>query len=134
MFFGATADLDRNLARIDRQARDGVRVVVLSLKHARNPDAVCLAMMDDFLQRLAARKVAVLLCGVRRGVDRALRRSGLLARLDSVRHIFHEGIGTSSSTLEAVRFAYELLGDDLCNVCPRRHADGNGKEPLYYMI
>jgi SulP family sulfate permease len=134
MFFGSAPDLERHLARIEQQARDGVRIVVISLKHVRNPDAVCLAMIDEFLQRLAARKVTVLLCGVRRGVDRALRRSGLVKQLNSVQHIFYEGIGPGTSMLEAVRYAYELLGDDLCAVCPRRLNDGNGKEPLYYMI
>ena len=37
-----------------------------------------------------------------------------------------------SSTLDAVRHAYELLKDDLCETCPRRGE--MTKEVLYYMI
>jgi hypothetical protein len=46
-----------------------------------------------------------------------------------------ENAGTWSSTLDAVRHAYELLGGDLCPTCPRRREEsGNGKETWYYMI
>ena len=34
--------------------------------------------------------------------------------------IFREGEAVMSSTLDAVRRAYELLKDDLCDTCPRR--------------
>ena len=64
---------------------------------------------------------------------KVMRNSGLVDRIGAA-NIFHEREATGSSTLEAVRFAYELLGEDLCSTCPRRQDGSNGKEPLYYMI
>jgi SulP family sulfate permease len=132
LFFGAGPDLDRHLAEIAERTRTGVRLVVLRLKHVRNPDAVCLSHIGDFLERMAEQKVQVLLCGVRTELWEVLWRSGL-EQLLGPRHIFREEEGVTSSTLEAVRYAYDLLGQDLCETCPRRD-EGNGREPLYYMI
>jgi sulfate permease, SulP family len=134
MFFGSVPDLERGLAAIEERARDGVRIVVLGMRHVRNPDAVCLTVLDGFLQRMAERKVIVLLCGVRKSLAKVLKRCGLIAHLGSPAHVFHEEAGFGSSTLDAVRHAYELLGEDVCATCPRRNEKGNGAEPLYYMI
>jgi hypothetical protein len=57
--------------------------------------------------------------------------SGLEAVLGK-ENIFVEQEGSASSTLDAVRFAYDLLKGDFCSFCPRR---GEGeKAVLYYMI
>jgi SulP family sulfate permease len=133
MFFGSGPELERHFARIEERAHEGVRVVVLRLKRARNPDAVCLDVIDSFVQRLAQRKVTLLLCGLRSEVLKVLRTSGLVSRIGAA-NLFREREAVGSSTLEAVRYAYELLGDDLCATCPRRQDGSNGKEPLYYMI
>lgn len=110
------------------------RVLVLSMRHVRNPDAVCLTIIDHFLERAAARQVTVLMSGVRKHMWKVMVRSGLVARFESEQHIFREEAAFGSSTLDAVRRAYEILGEDLCATCPRRgNANGN-KEPLYYMI
>jgi len=108
-----------------------VRVVVLRLKRVRNPDAVCLVLIDAFLSRLEARGVKVLLCGVRHDLAKVLRSTGLEGRLAG--RLFLEVLGPSSSTLDAVRHAYELLGSDVCPTCPRRHEAAN-REGWYYMI
>jgi SulP family sulfate permease len=131
LFFGAAPDLEKHLEQIERQCRDGIRVVVLRMKRARNPDAVCIHLLDEFLQRMDTNKIAVLLCGVQADLYRALRKTGISQRLDPTR-IFLEEPGVFSSTLKAVRHAYDLLGGDVCSVCPRK-AEEN-KEPLYYMI
>ena len=132
LFFGSAPDLDRHLSEIEERARDGVRVVVMRLKRVRNPDAVCLSRIGDFLQSMAKRKVEVLLCGVRPDLGAVLRSCGLEAELGP-KHVFREEEGVTSSTLDAVRHAYELIGSDMCATCPRRE-EGNGREPLYYMI
>jgi SulP family sulfate permease len=134
MFFGSAPDLDRELATIEERAGEGVRIVVLSMRHVRNPDAVCLAVLHDFLRRMAERKVVVLLSGARRNLTRVLNRCGLTAQLGSEKRIFREESAFGSSTLDAVRHAYELIGDDLCSTCPRRNERGDAGEPLYYMI
>jgi SulP family sulfate permease len=133
LFFGAAPDLEKHLAAIEKRAEASVRVVVLRLKRVRNPDAVCLGLLDDFLKRLEARGVTVLLCGVRRDLGKVLQTTGLAARLGPQR-IFHEAVGPESSTLDAVRHAYELLAADVCNGCPRRGETPQGKENWYYMI
>jgi SulP family sulfate permease len=133
LFFGSAPVVEQHLATIDQQARDGVRVVVLRMKRVRNPDAVCLGLLDDFITRLQSRKVAVLLCGVRRDLAKALRTSRITDRLGPQR-IFREAPSVWSSTLDAIRHAYELLGDDLCPHCPRRNQELTGTESWYYMI
>lgn len=133
LFFGSSPDLERHFATMEQRTREGVRIIVLRLKRVRNPDAVCMQLLDDFLRKMASRNVTVLLCGVRRDMDKALRRSGIDARLGKER-IFHEIPGRpTTSTLEAVRQAYDLLKGDVCETCPRR-GDMGEKEVLYYMI
>jgi SulP family sulfate permease len=132
LFFGSAPDLDQGLTAIaERALRHGVRVVVLRLKRVRNADAVCLALLDDFLKQMEGRGIAVFLCGVRGDLATVLRTSGIEARLG--RRIFREVAG-ASSTLDAVRQAYDLLDKDLCPTCPRRDDSGAGKDVLYYMI
>lgn len=131
LFFGAAAHLERLLDRIARRAQNDIRVVVLRLKHVRNPDAVCLELFDRFLGQMEARRINLLLCGVRPDMARALHTSGLEKRLKPG-HIFQEKPAAFSSTLDAVRHAYDLLNGDLCSNCPRRGE--LGKEVLYYMI
>jgi sulfate permease, SulP family len=130
LFFGSAHDLEKYFDRILARVQAGVRVVVLRVKRARNPDAVCLELFEHFLSDLDKRGVAFLLCGVRPDFARVLRACGLEQRLGE-RHVFHE-TDSDSSTLEAVRHAYELLKDDFCETCPRRGE--MGKEVLYYMI
>jgi SulP family sulfate permease len=133
LFFGSAPDLEACFEEMDRRAAAGVRVLVLRLKRAHNPDAVCLDMIDKFITELSDRGVAVLLCGVRRDLAKVLRHSPLRARLVPG-HVFIETGGIWSSTLEAVRHAYELVDQDICPTCPRRNDLPGAKEPLYYMI
>jgi SulP family sulfate permease len=130
LFFGSAPDLERHFETIARRARDGARVVVLRLKRVRNPDAVFLEQFERFIDRMAERGVAVLLCGVREDFARILAKSGLDKRLTE--RIFLEVSGPSSSTLDAVRKAYDFVGADLCSTCPRRREDSG--DVLYYMI
>jgi SulP family sulfate permease len=131
LFFGSAPDVEESLSTIAGRATEGIRVIVLRLKRVRNADAVCLALLDQFLCDMGRKNITVFLCGVRTDLAKVLRSSGLQARLGKER-IFREQIG-SSSTLDAVRRAYEILGEDLCATCPRR-GDAGSKEVLYYMI
>ncbi len=133
LFFGSAPDLERLLSALEARVEAGGRVVVLRLKRVRNPDGVCLRLLTDFVDDMDFRKVPVLMCGVRREMAIALRATGLEARLGPQR-MFHEAPSVWSSTLDAVRQAYELLGDDLCAACPRRTGPGTGREAWYYMI
>ncbi len=131
LFFGSAPDLERHFDTILARLTGDVRVVVLRLKRVRNPDAVCVERLERFLAACEAAGVTVLLCGVRDDLARVLHASGLWQRLGAAR-VFCESEAATSSTLEAVRHAYELIGDALCAGCPRRGE--KEKDVLYYMI
>jgi len=131
LFFGSAPDLEAHFAAIEKRLVPGVRVVVLRLKRVRNPDAVCLVLIEGFLRRLEARGVTLLMCAVRPDLARALRSCGLEAQLGG--RLFLEKPALWSSTLEAVRHAYDLLGSDVCPTCPRSE-EAVGREGWYYMI
>jgi SulP family sulfate permease len=86
---------------------------VLRVKRARNPDAVCLAEIERFIDRMGQARVPVLMCGVRNDMVKAIDASGMMDRLGPDRlFVFPEYDKVWTSTLEAVQFAYELVGGD----------------------
>jgi SulP family sulfate permease len=131
LFFGSGPALEEAFANIERRAHEDLRVLVLRVKHARNPDGVCLDLLEGFIKRLEGRGIIVLLCGVRPGMAKGLRSTGLATHL-GYRRIFHETTAAWSSTLDAIRYAYELIGTDYCSICPRRQEPS--ETPLTYMI
>jgi SulP family sulfate permease len=122
LFFGSSAALDEHLDSIEERAVGHAKVVVLRAKRLRNPDAVGMHELAKFLDRMEAKGVRVILCGVRRDLRHGLRRSGLAARLGD-EQIFLERTTKGSSTVDAIAAAYRYLGDDRCAECPRK---GNG--------
>jgi SulP family sulfate permease len=131
LFFGSGPDLEKHFAAIAAQAQPVTRVIVLRLKRVRNPDAVCLELFARFLAMMNERGIQVILCGVRPDFADVMRSSGLETQLGK-ENLFIEQDGAASSTLDAVRFAYELLKGDYCAICPRR---GEAEQKvLYYMI
>jgi SulP family sulfate permease len=134
-FFGAAPELEDHFEKIAGLAEEGIRAVVLRVKRARNPDAVCLAVLERFIERMDRLGVSVLLCGVRPDFMRIIEAGGLVHRLGPERvFVFQETGAVWSSTLEAIRFAYELLKGDVCPICPRYAESLQGKEGWYYMI
>ena len=135
LFFGAAPELEEHLESIEEVAQSGLRVVVLRLKRARNADAVCLRVIDQFIARMHERKVDVLLCGVRPDLMQVFDSSGLLRQLGRERvFVFQETGGVWSSTLEAIRFAYEVVGNDVCANCPRNGDSLGERQGWYFMI
>jgi SulP family sulfate permease len=130
MFFGAAPSLERHLDAIAERAAGSVRVIVLRMKRARNPDAVGLSLLEDFLAEMRARKVHVLMCGVRAELAERFAAAGLSERLGE-RQLFLEQPVRQTSTLLAIRHAYELL-DDVCADCPRK--DAAARDKLYYAV
>jgi SulP family sulfate permease len=133
LFFGAGPELAACFAELAARAGEGARVLLLRVKRTRNPDMVCLELLQRFLQDMQGRGVPVLLCGVRDDLARALHDLKFYEWLPRDR-VFHEDGSPESSTLRAVRRAYELLGDDLCPTCPRRKEPEPDKGDWYYMI
>ena len=133
MFFGSAPDLEKHLMRIEHRATDGILIVVLRLKRVRNPDAVCLGLLEDFLKRMKSHGVRVLLCGVRHDLFRTLSNVGLTAWLGKD-NIYPESNAAWSSTQSAVRAAHSMLGNDLCPHCPTRQNNPKEADNWHYMI
>ena len=134
-FFGAAPELEEHFEKIARTADEGVRVVVLRLKRVRNADAVCIGVLDRFIDRMQEADVTVLLCGVRPDLMKVIEASGLSRRLGAERvFVFQETGRFWTSTLEAVRFAYETIGNNVCDHCPRRAEGIKEQEGWYYLI
>jgi SulP family sulfate permease len=133
LFFGAEPELEKHLAAIEHTARGEVRVVLLTLKQARNPDAAFLNVLEAFHRRLQSRGIALLLCGVQPDLGKALAGTGLDGRI-GLAHVFCDRPGHSSSTHQALLVAYDLLGNRLCATCPRRQEEAGTHQPFDYVI
>jgi SulP family sulfate permease len=114
LFFGAEPELEKHLAAIEQAARGEVKVVLLVLERARNPDAAFLRLLETLHGQLCRRGVALLLSGVQPDLATALGTTGIGARIGGS-HIFCERPGRDSGTRDAARLAYSLLGDMLCS-------------------
>jgi SulP family sulfate permease len=132
-FFGASPELENTFDALRDRVKNGVRVIVLRVKRARNPDMVCLERLKQFLTDMQKAKTIVFLCGVREDFAQGLDNLAL-HRFLPVDGVFLEEAATGSSTLRAVRRAYELLGQDICDTCPRRSETSADKGDWYYMI
>jgi SulP family sulfate permease len=130
MFFGATAALERHFEEIEGRVGPNTEVVVLRVKRARNPDAVGMTLLEHFCDRLKARGIHVLLCGVRPEFAQKMVKTGLAARLGE--KLFLEQPVRQTSTLLAIRHAYELISER-CPHCPYR-APGSGERAFSYEI
>jgi SulP family sulfate permease len=107
LFFGSSVSLEHHLETIERRATRQTRVIVMRMKRVRNPDAVGLAALAGLVERLQARGIHVIFCGVRAELRSSLERSGLLKQLHTD-HVFLERPVRQTSTQEAMRFARKL--------------------------
>jgi sulfate permease, SulP family len=126
LFFGAAPSLDQVLQRImDRAERDGLSHVILRLKRARHPDAVCMERLEHFLRACSGRNVTVLLAGLQPDLLTAAARLGFFAWFPPER-AFAQGRDENSATLAAIRAVYDELGHD--------HSQRPATRPLYYLL
>jgi SulP family sulfate permease len=134
-FFGAAPELEQHLDSIAEAAESGARVIILRLKRIRNPDAVCMSVLDRFHERMHNAGITVLLCGVRPDLMRVINSSGLFNRVGPEHVFVFEETGKFwTSTLEAVRVAYQIIGNDVCDTCPRHAESLNKKDGWHYLI
>jgi SulP family sulfate permease len=133
LFFGAEPELQKQFEALERAAQGNVRVIILLLKWARNPDAVFLNVLRKLDGKLQQRNIALLLCAVQPNLSKALASTGLQNTFGPQR-IFCDPSNNGSSTRDAIKYAYELLGDSLCATCPQRSETTGGKEHLDYVI
>lgn len=98
------------------------------MKRVRNPDAVCMHAFNEWVERMEGGGVHVIVCGVRDDLYNAMLRTGFNMQQSEV---YREQKVKFTSTQMAVQRAYELLGEDLCETCPRRDA---GQTELYFQV
>jgi SulP family sulfate permease len=132
VFFGSAPELDRCFDDLKRRTSEtDIRFVVLRLKRVRNPDLVFLERLEHFLHEMNRAGRTVLLCGVRPELAKpmaSLRFHDWLP-VDSV---FLEEEELYSSTIKAVRRAYELLsGSSAVN---GRERAGREEDAFYYLV
>lgn len=108
LFFGSTMALDEHLNWFEKRAAAGAKVIVLRVKRLRNPDAVGMREVDEFIRRMNELGVRVILAGVPRDLLDGLRAAGALDRLGPDQ-VFSERQKRGSSTMEAVAAAYAYL-------------------------
>ena len=129
MFFSSATTLEGHFRAIESRFTGETKVLVLRLKRARNPDAVCLHLLSDLVKRTEDRGIQVILCGVNDDLHEMMQRTGS----DMLRaEIFREQKVRFSSTMMAVKRAYEIVGTDVCAHCPRRQ--GQMQDEGYYSM
>jgi SulP family sulfate permease len=134
LFFGAAPELEALLLGIEaRVDESGVRALILRCREIRNPDASCIRLLDDFIARVAARGVHLLLCGVRPDLYQTLVRTGSAARLGE-ESLLRERPKAWTGIHDAVARAQARLSGELCDACPLRHGESAERESWYYMI
>ncbi len=130
MFFGSASTLEQHLRTIDKKLQNGCKVLVLRLKRVRNPDAVCMHLLSEYVDRWEDSGVHVIVCGVRDDLYRSMLRTGFNMQ---VTEVFREQKTRFSSTLMAVQHAYDLLGEaNPCEHCKAMRANDRGE--YYFMV
>jgi SulP family sulfate permease len=134
LFFGAAPELDRYFGALEEKVPTGLRAVVLRVKRTRNPDMVCMERIQHFIQDMEKHGVLVFLAGVRADFAHAMHNLHFEKWLPSDRVFLEDPKVVGSATLSAVRRAYELLGNDVCDNCPRRASADPDYAALHYII
>ena len=108
LFFGSSLALEEHFNWFELRAEQGARVIVLRVKRLRNPDAVGMREIDEFIRRMKTVGVRVILAGVPADLLAGLRAAGAVDHLDPDQ-VFPERKARGSSTVEAVRAALTYL-------------------------
>ena len=107
---------------------DEIAALRRDVERLRAPGQVIpLTLLEGFLERVRARGVEVLLCGVTSDFNGRLVSSGLAAQLGN--NLFLEQPVRQTSTALAVRRAYELIPSP-CATCPHRAALAGSAAPI----
>lgn len=112
LFFAAAASLEAKLDQIENALTESTQIVVLRLKRARNPDAVGMNLLEDFLANMKERGVSVVLCGVRPALKTVFDKAGMTGRVGTEK-IFVEQPVRQTSTHQALEYAaHQLIAPD----------------------
>jgi SulP family sulfate permease len=136
LFFGAAPELEQFFDAVAAATAQGPRVVVLRVRRTRNPDLVCIERLEQFLRRMSAMGVLVLLSGVRDDVAQAMQNLRFDRWLPRDRVFASTPLRPGSSTIEAVRAAYERAASAAatCAHCRAAQPADPLRADLYYVI
>ena len=132
LFFGSAPDFEDLLGSIEHQVQPSWRVIILRLKRARNPDSVCMQILEKFIRKMHDRGSIVMLSGVDEEMLDVLANVGML-KLIGASNVFREESEIWASTIEALKAAYRLLGTERCAHCPN-HPEQLDTADWSYMI
>lgn len=132
LFFGSSPDFENLIESIQQQVEPSWKVIILRLKRARNPDSVCMQILEQFIRRMHAQGVTVMLSGVDQEILQVLANVGIL-ELIGASNVFREESEIWASTIQALKAAYALLGSHRCKHCPN-HPGQLGASDWSYMI
>jgi SulP family sulfate permease len=132
LFFGSSPDFENLIESIQQQVEPSWKVIILRLKRARNPDSVCMQILEQFIRRMNAQGVTVMLSGVDQEILKVLANVGIL-ELIGASNVFREESEIWASTIQALKAAYDLLGSHRCKHCPN-HPGQLGASDWSYMI
>ena len=132
LFFGSSPDFENLIESIQQQVEPSWKVIILRLKRARNPDSVCMQILEQFIRRMNAQGVTVMLSGVDQEILKVLANVGIL-ELIGASNVFREESEIWASTIQALKAAYDLLGSQRCKHCPN-HPGQLGASDWSYMI
>ena len=133
LFFGSSPEFESHLDAIVEQLESTTRVLVIRIKHLRNPDAVCLDLFRRFIDRIREKGVKTLISGVRANFYQALVRTEIVTRLGN-ECVFEEHSQVWTSTQRAIEYGYTLLKEDRCEHCPRRQASSLDNSHWHFVI
>jgi sulfate permease, SulP family len=134
VFFGSGPELDRCFDGLKQRTRNtGIGFVVLRLKRTRNPDLVFLERLEHFLREMQRHGRTVLLCGVRPELAEAMTRLHFQDWLPAGTVFLEEEV-QYSSTIKAVRKAYQMMEDNSCAHCRRTEKADTSEDALYYLV
>jgi SulP family sulfate permease len=130
LFFGSSSALEKHFEYIESRIGRDTEVIVLRMKRARNPDAVALSLLEGFFDRIRARGIKVIMCGVHPHLYDVMKRTGFADRLGE-KEVFLEQPVRLTSTILAIRHAYELI-TERCPTCPLGDRP-IGELPLFFV-
>lgn len=133
MFFGCAPELEKQLDSIREKVPESLKVIVLRLKRVNNPDAVCMDVLQRFIERMHQRKVVIIISGIKESMARTLKNVGII-QLVGEENVFREESEIWASTQIAMIKGYSLLGNIQCQHCPNRAIAREQRTDWSYMI
>jgi SulP family sulfate permease len=133
LFFGCAPELERQLKEFEETLPDSLALIVLRMRRANNPDAVCIHVMEAFVRRMKDRSVTVMFSGVHATMARTMQNIGL-DQVVGAENIFREETEVWASTFTAMKKAYATIGLSRCQHCPNREIAKEERNDWSYMI